>query len=73
MRKFREHAIAIFAIARAGAQLHQLVMLEREPQFLDDAWIQAALPDQYDGVQVMAQASQVLFLPFTERHGRIIG
>lgn len=48
-------------------------MLEREPQFLDDSWIQAALPDQYDGMQVMAQAPQVLFLPFAERHGCIIG
>ncbi len=48
-------------------------MFEREPQFLDDAGIQAALPDQDNRVQFVAKAPEVFFLPLGERHRRIIG
>ena len=48
-------------------------MFEREPQFLDDAGIQAALPDEHDRVQFVAKAPEVFFLPLGERHRRIIG
>jgi len=49
------------------------VVLERESQFFDDSGIHAALTDEHDRVQVMAETPQVLFLPLGKRHGRIIG
>ncbi len=68
-----KYQIAIFAIADTSPDLDQFMIVQRLPEFADDAFGQAALADQHERVQGVPQATQVFFLAIRECHQLIIG
>ena len=68
-----KYQIAIFAIADTSPDLDQFMIMQGLPEFADDAFGQAALADQHQRVQGVAQATQVFFLAIRECHKLIIG
>ena len=57
-----EDAVALVAIADAGADLHQLVSAECGVELAGDRRRQAALADQHDGLAPVGEAAQMLLL-----------
>src|SRR5262245_31133214 len=54
-----EDGVALPAIADARAQLHELVVLEREAQLLGDTGREPLLADEHDRMQRVAEPAQV--------------
>jgi len=67
-----EHLIAGIAIAPAGFDLHEFVVVQGAARFRDYAFAQAGIAEQDDRLQGVAQAAQVFALFFTEFHPRIL-
>jgi hypothetical protein len=71
-REPAKHLIAIIAITDTCADFDQFMIAEGLPEFADYALGQAALADEDERVQGMAESPQVFFLAFRECHVPII-
>jgi hypothetical protein len=66
--ELREHAIAFVPIADARARLDEFMIVEGPVHLGDHSRPEAVLPDQHDGVEGVAEATEIHALSFVEQH-----
>ena len=68
LREQVERGVAVIAFADPGADFDQLVIGQRAVHFGDDRVGQAVVAEGHDGMEGVAEATQVFLLAFRELH-----